>query len=106
MNVHIVIFYDTCLKILDTMPGDTSLVLTGAADNSARLWDCETGTELARYDTNSAVRTCGFSSIGNYLMYSTDAAMKNICEIILYDVRDKASAPIRYVVLSYYFLIE
>ncbi|XP_006871545.1 PREDICTED: carcinoembryonic antigen-related cell adhesion molecule 16 [Chrysochloris asiatica] len=40
--------------------GTPSIVLTGSADNSCRLWDCETGKQLALLKTNSAVRTCGF----------------------------------------------
>ncbi len=66
---------------------DTSRVFTGSADNSARLWDVETGKEVSNFGTGSAVRTCGFSHNGNYLMYSTDAALGLNCEIILYDIR-------------------
>lgn len=73
------------------MLGDSSQVLTGAADNTARLWDCQTGKEVGKFDTNSAVRTCGFSSSGQYLMYSTDATMNNKCEVHLFDVRDQES---------------
>lgn len=73
---------------------DTSRVLTGSADNTARLWDCETGKELSSFSTGSAVRACGFSHNGKYLMYSTDAAMGLDCEIVLYDVR-QTDAPIR-----------
>jgi translation initiation factor 3 subunit I len=81
-----VVFPDPCLPTR-LPPGDTSRVLTGAADNTARLWDCESGKEVEQYETNSAVRTCGFSRCGKYLMYSTDATMKNMCEICLYDIR-------------------
>lgn len=70
-------------------------MLTGAADNTARLWDCESGKEVRRFETNSAVRTCGFSRYGKYLMYSTDATMKNMCEVYLYDIRE-AESYIRY----------
>ena len=73
------------------------MVLTGAADNTARLWDCETGKEIAKYETSCAVRTCGFSVSGSYLMYSTDATMNNTCEIVLCDVRDKEASSIRLV---------
>ncbi len=62
-------------------------MFTGSADNSARLWDVETGKEVSNFGTGSAVRTCGFSHNGNYLMYSTDAALGLNCEIILYDIR-------------------
>ena len=78
----------------DLSQGDSTIILTGAADNSARLWDCETGKELTTFHTQSAVRTCAFSYSGQYLMYSTDEAMSNKCEIFLYDVRDYES-PIR-----------
>ena len=79
----------------DLSQGDSTLVLTGAADNSARLWDCEMGKELTTFHTQSAVRTCSFSHSGQYLMYSTDEAMSNKCEIFLYDVRDYES-PVRW----------
>lgn len=45
--------YKTCLFLcwdsLTALSGDTRHVLTGSADNSCRLWDCETGrTSLRR----------------------------------------------------------
>uniref|UniRef100_A0AAQ4NVJ4 Serine-threonine kinase receptor-associated protein n=1 Tax=Gasterosteus aculeatus aculeatus TaxID=481459 RepID=A0AAQ4NVJ4_GASAC len=55
---------------------DTKNVLTGSADNSCRLWDCQTGKQLALLDTNSAVRTCGFDFSGNIIMFSTDKQME------------------------------
>uniref|UniRef100_A0AAQ5Y630 Eukaryotic translation initiation factor 3 subunit I n=1 Tax=Amphiprion ocellaris TaxID=80972 RepID=A0AAQ5Y630_AMPOC len=55
---------------------DTKNVLTGSADNSCRLWDCETGKQLALLNTNSAVRTCGFDFSGNIIMFSTDKQME------------------------------
>lgn len=67
---------------------DTTQVLTGAADNSCRLWDCETGKQLGSFETKSAVRTCGFSYSGQTFMYSTDKAMGHECEIVFYDTRD------------------
>ena len=69
-------------------------MLTGSADNSARLWDCETGTQLNQFDTGSAVRTCLFSYSSNMLVYSTDSTMGSKCDISLYDVRD-LEAPVR-----------
>uniref|UniRef100_A0A8W4FBA1 Eukaryotic translation initiation factor 3 subunit I n=1 Tax=Sus scrofa TaxID=9823 RepID=A0A8W4FBA1_PIG len=58
---------------------DTKHVLTGSADNSCRLWDCETGKQLALLKTNSAVRTCGFDFGGNIIMFSTDKQMGYQC---------------------------
>ena len=73
------------------------MILTGAADNTARLWDCESGKEMMKFETNSAVRTCGFSRCGKFLMYSTDATMNNMCEISLYDIREPDTL-IRYII--------
>ncbi|CAH2222350.1 eukaryotic translation initiation factor 3 subunit I [Pelobates cultripes] len=44
---------------------DMRHVLFGSADNSCRLFDCETGKQLALLETNSAVRTCGFEFGGH-----------------------------------------
>uniref|UniRef100_A0A3P8VP74 Serine-threonine kinase receptor-associated protein n=1 Tax=Cynoglossus semilaevis TaxID=244447 RepID=A0A3P8VP74_CYNSE len=68
--------------------GDTKNVLTGSADNSCRLWDCETGKQLALLHTNSAVRTCGFDFSGNIIMFSTDKQMGYQCFMNFFDLRD------------------
>jgi translation initiation factor 3 subunit I len=73
---------------------DTSRILTGSADNSTRLWDCETGTTLSQFETGSAVRSCMFSYSSNLFVYTTDATMGSVCEIYLYDIRD-LEAPVR-----------
>ncbi|XP_042369783.1 eukaryotic translation initiation factor 3 subunit I-like [Plectropomus leopardus] len=67
---------------------DTKNVLTGSADNSCRLWDCETGKQLALLNTNSAVRTCGFDFSGNIIMFSTDKQMGYQCFLNFFDLRD------------------
>ena len=54
---------------------DAVYVLTGAADNSCRLWDCETGKQLALLKTNSAVCICGFDFGGDIIMFSMDKQM-------------------------------
>lgn len=67
---------------------DARHVLTGSADNTARLWDCETGAQLAEIKNYSSVRTCGFSYSGRQVMISTDKQMGKPCEIQLYDIAD------------------
>ncbi|KAJ8268228.1 hypothetical protein COCON_G00134000 [Conger conger] len=67
---------------------DTKNVLTGSADNSCRLWDCETGKQLALLETSSAVRTCGFDFSGNIIMFSTDKQMGYQCFMNFFDLRD------------------
>jgi len=64
---------------------NSTRVVTGAADNSLRLWDCQTGTQIGLINTKSAVRSCGFSYCGKYIMYTTDRAMGNPCEVTIID---------------------
>lgn len=70
---------------------DTKYLITGAGDNSAKLWDVETGVEVKNFSTGSAVRVCGFSYSGNELFYCTDQAMGKNCEIMFYNVNDVVS---------------
>ncbi|XP_067862756.1 eukaryotic translation initiation factor 3 subunit I [Heptranchias perlo] len=69
---------------------DTKQVLTGSADNSCRLWDCETGKQLALFKTSSAVRTSGFDFSGNIIMFTTDKQMGYHCYVSFFDIRDSA----------------
>jgi len=46
------------------------------------------GVQLSEFQTRSAVRTCGLSFSGNLVMYTTDKAMSQPCEMLIYDLRD------------------
>ncbi|CAG2206532.1 eukaryotic translation initiation factor 3 subunit I-like [Mytilus edulis] len=70
---------------------DTTKVLTASADNTCRIWDCETGKQLANIETKTAVRACNFSFSGRYIMFTTDKTMGHPCEIYIYDVTDTSS---------------
>jgi len=70
----------------------TTRVMTGAGDNSCKIWDCETGKEMAHINSNSSVRTCMFSYSANMAVYTTDKAMKQPCEIFIIDVRNVDSS--------------
>lgn len=65
----------------------TTKFMSGAGDNTCKLWDCETGKETGNITTNSSVRTCLFSYSANMAVYTTDKAMKQPCEIFIIDVR-------------------
>lgn len=67
---------------------ESTKVLTASADNTCKLWDCETGKTLASLDTATAVRTCGFSFSGRYIMYTTDKTMGRPCEIHIFDLNE------------------
>jgi translation initiation factor 3 subunit I len=66
----------------------TSKLLTGSADNSAKLWDVQTGTCLSSIKTNTAVRACGISMGNQSCFLVTDARMGHPCELLVYDMRD------------------
>ncbi|GJQ88038.1 Trip1 [Trypoxylus dichotomus] len=66
----------------------TTKFMSGAGDNTFRIWDCETGTEIGMMKTNSSVRTCNFSFSGNMAAFTTDKAMGHNCEIFIMDVRN------------------
>ncbi|XP_076472910.1 eukaryotic translation initiation factor 3 subunit I-like [Babylonia areolata] len=67
---------------------NTTKVLTGSADNSCKLWDAKTGVNISTLETRTAVRSCGFSYSGNYIMLTTDKTMGFPCEVLVYDIRD------------------
>ncbi|XP_031640891.1 eukaryotic translation initiation factor 3 subunit I [Contarinia nasturtii] len=62
-------------------------VITGSGDMSAKLWDCETGKDLATIKCNSSVRTSNFSYAGTQAAYSTDSSNKQVSNLVIIDVR-------------------
>lgn len=66
----------------------TTRFLSGAGDNTLKIWDCQTGKEIGNITTNSSVRTCNFSYSANMAAYSTDKALKHQCEIFIIDTRN------------------
>lgn len=66
-------------------------VLTGSADNSAKLWECRTGVALRTFGTRSAVRTCGFSYGGSKIFYTTDETMGQSCQIFIHELASNIS---------------
>jgi len=74
----------------------TQNFISGAADNTIRLWDVESGKELERIGTKTAVRSCAFSYSGNLVAYTTDKQMGYPCIISVVDVRNfsKEATPI------------
>ncbi|CAG9840401.1 unnamed protein product [Diabrotica balteata] len=61
--------------------------MSGAGDNTCKIWDCETGKEIGNINSASAVRTCMFSYSANMAVYTTDQAMKQPCEVFVVDTR-------------------
>lgn len=65
----------------------TTRFMSGAGDNTFKIWDCETGKEIGNIVTASSVRTCMFSYSANMAVYTTDRAMKQPCEMFIIDTR-------------------
>lgn len=67
---------------------DSTKIITGAADTKLGFWDLETGSVISMINTDTSVRTCGFSFSGKQVMYSTDKSMGKQCEIKVVDTLD------------------
>ncbi|GLH06521.1 Eukaryotic translation initiation factor 3 subunit I [Gryllus bimaculatus] len=67
---------------------DTTRFMSGAADRCLRLWDCATGKEIGKINTDTSVRTCMFSYSANMAVYSTDTQLGHRCEMVIIDVRN------------------
>ncbi|CAH1119630.1 unnamed protein product [Phaedon cochleariae] len=65
----------------------TTRFMSGAGDNTFKIWDCATGKEIGNISTASSVRTCMFSYSANMAVYTTDRAMKQPCEMFIIDTR-------------------
>ncbi|KAI7830053.1 eukaryotic translation initiation factor 3 subunit I [Kickxella alabastrina] len=53
----------------------TTLIVTGAADNTARLWHAETGKELHKWDLPTAIKRIEFSHDDRYVLMVTEERM-------------------------------
>ncbi|KAJ3055164.1 Eukaryotic translation initiation factor 3 subunit I [Rhizophlyctis rosea] len=67
---------------------DSKRLLTGSADSSARLWDVQTGKELFKWNTNTAVRAVAFAQGDKKALYVTDAVMGQKSTIWVVPVED------------------
>jgi len=61
-------------------------MLSGSGDFSARLWDARTGTQLCQWSHKTAVRCVEFSEDDQLFLMVTDAVMKEIAKIFLYEM--------------------
>lgn len=66
--------------------GDSTRVVSGSADQTLRIWDCETGKCLNVINTPTSVRSAAFSYSGKWVLYTTDSMMKKQPEINVIDI--------------------
>ena len=64
----------------------TTLLASGAADNTARLWDIRTGKCLKVWDFNTAVKRVEFTEDGKQLLAVTEQRMGYLGTIVVFDI--------------------
>mmetsp|Transcript_8327 Transcript_8327/g.25031 ORF Transcript_8327/g.25031 Transcript_8327/m.25031 type:complete len:324 (-) Transcript_8327:69-1040(-) len=67
---------------------DTSRLLTGSADNTAKLWDAEKGRILYSWSFRCPVRAVDISPDGRYVALTTSMLMKQKPEVHLFRLED------------------
>lgn len=74
---------------------DSRMLVSGSADNTARLWDVECGKEQAVFTTGTAVRGVSLSNAGgtrNLVALITDATMGQKSKLLIHDIRSNEGA--------------
>lgn len=74
------------LWTVDVNPS-TTILATGAADNTVRLWNVQTGECLKIWDFPTAVKRVEFSEDGSRLLAVTEKRMGHLGKIHIYPVR-------------------
>lgn len=78
-----------------SVTNDSCQLASGSADNTAKIWNVETGTcKITLKDYDTAVRAVSWSANDQYLAVMTDATMGKNSQIIIYDVNN-LKEPIR-----------
>lgn len=65
----------------------TTLLASGGADNTARLWDVKTGKCLKTWDFPTAVKRVEFSEDGTQLLAVTEKRMGHLGTIVVFDIK-------------------
>jgi translation initiation factor 3 subunit I len=74
------------LWTVDVNPS-TTILASGAADNTVRLWNIQTGECLKVWDFPTAVKRVAFSEDGTQLLAVTEKRMGFLGKIMVFDVR-------------------
>jgi len=64
----------------------TTLLASGAADNTVRIWDVRTGKCLKVWDFNTAIKCVEFSEDGKQLLAVTEQRMGFLGTIVTFDI--------------------
>lgn len=77
------------LWTVDVNP-DSTLLATGGADNTMRLWDVQTGELLKTWDFGSSIKRCEFSPDGRQLLGVTEKRAGHVSSIVVFDIDPEA----------------
>lgn len=80
------------LWTVDVDPTST-LLASGAADNTVRLWDVKSGKCLKTWDFNTAVKRVEFNEDGSQLLAVTEKRMGFLGTIVVLDVNRDVNGP-------------
>jgi translation initiation factor 3 subunit I len=64
----------------------TTLLASGAADNTIRLWNVKTGELLKTWEFGSAIKRVEFSKDGRQLLGVTEKRVGHLSTIVVYDI--------------------
>ncbi|EPS44700.1 hypothetical protein H072_1309 [Dactylellina haptotyla CBS 200.50] len=70
---------------IDSNP-TSSILASGAADNTVRLWDIKTGKLIKTWDLPTAVKRVEFSEDGLFLVATTEQRMGHLGSILVYSI--------------------
>lgn len=80
------------LWTVDVDPTST-LLASGAADNTVRLWDVKSGKCLKTWDFNTAVKRVEFNEDGSQLLAVTEKRMGFLGTIVVLDINKDVDGP-------------
>jgi translation initiation factor 3 subunit I len=64
----------------------TTLLATGAADNTMRLWEVKTGKLLKTWEFDSSIKRVEFSADGTQLLGVTEKRQNILSSVVVYDM--------------------
>lgn len=70
----------------------TTLLATGGADNTMRLWEVKTGKLLKTWEYGTAIKRCEFSDDGTQLLSVTEKRQGQLSTINVYDINPDPEA--------------